>query len=111
MTGYSRDEFGPAWTDDVSVADGHNGCDTRNDILRRDLTDVVIKADTDGCTVATGVLHDPYTGTIIDFTRGSGTSSVVQIDHVVALADAWQTGAQQLSLADRTIMATTRSNC
>ena len=105
LTGYSRDQFGPAWTDDVTVADGHNGCDTRNDILRRDLTDVVIKPGTGGCTVASGVLHDPYTNTIITFTRGPGTSTVIQIDHVVALADAWQTGAQQLSLAVRTNMA------
>jgi hypothetical protein len=87
------------------VADGHNGCDTRNDILRRDLTDLVIKPGTHGCTVASGVLHDPYTKTIITFTRGPGTSTAIQIDHVVALADAWQTGAQRLSLAVRTNMA------
>jgi hypothetical protein len=105
LTGYSRAQFGPAWTDDVTVADGHNGCDTRNDILRRDLTDVVIKAGTHGCTVATGILHDPYSNTEISFTRGASTSSVVQIDHVVALGDAWQTGAQQLTLAVRTNMA------
>jgi hypothetical protein len=105
LTGYSRTEFGPAWTDDVTVADGHNGCDTRDDILRRDLTDVVIRPGTSGCTVASGVLHDPYTNTVINFTRGIGTSAAVQIDHVVALGDAWQTGAQQLSMAVRTDMA------
>jgi hypothetical protein len=105
LTGYSRDQFGPAWTDDVTVADGHNGCDTRNDILRRDLTDEVIKPGTHGCTVASGVLHDPYTNLVITFTRGLRTSAAVQIDHVVALGDAWQTGAQQLSLAVRTNMA------
>ena len=105
LTGYSRTQFGPAWTDDVTVADGHNGCDTRNDILRRDLTDIVIKPGTNGCTVASGVLHDPYTNTVITFTRGESTSAAVQIDHVVALGDAWQTGAQQLNLADRTNMA------
>jgi hypothetical protein len=105
LTGYSRTQFGPAWTDDVTVADGHNGCDTRNDILRRDLTDIVIKPGTHDCTVASGLLHDPYTNTVITFTRGVTTSTAVQIDHVVALGDAWQTGAQQLSLADRTNMA------
>ncbi len=105
LTGYSRAQFGPAWTDDVTVADGHNGCDTRNDILRRDLTDIVVKPGTHGCTVASGVLHDPYTNTVITFTRGENTSAAVQIDHVVALGDAWQTGAQQLSLAVRTNMA------
>ena len=68
-------------------------------------TDVVIKPGTHGCTVASGVLHDPYTNTIITFRRGESTSAAVQIDHVVALGDAWQTGAQQLSLAVRTNMA------
>ena len=105
LTGYSRAQFGPAWTDDVTVADGHNGCDTRNDILRRDLTNTVIKPATQGCTVASGVLHDPYTDTVITFTRGVTTSAAIQIDHVVALGDAWQTGAQQLSLAARTNFA------
>jgi hypothetical protein len=105
MTGYRRDQFGPAWTDDVTVALGHNGCDTRNDILRRDLANVALKPGTNGCVVASGVLHDPYTNTVIDFTRGAGTSDAVQIDHVVALGDAWQTGAQQLSLAERTNLA------
>ncbi len=105
LTGYRRAPFAPAWTDDVAVADGNNGCDTRNDILRRDLNDIVTKPGTHGCTVASGVLRDPYTNTVIAFTRGQGTSTVVQIDHVVALGDAWQTGAQQLSLAVRTNMA------
>ncbi|MFD4467235.1 DUF1524 domain-containing protein [Rhodococcus sp. NPDC058505] len=95
-TGYERDLFGQAWSDDVSVAGGHNGCDTRNDILRRDLIEVELKPGTRGCVVLTGVLPDRYTATTIPFTRGSDTSSAVQIDHVVALSDAWQKGAQQL---------------
>ena len=66
---------------------------------------IVIKPGTHGCTVASGVLHDPYTNTVITFTRGVSTSTAIQIDHVVALGDAWQTGAQQLSLAVRTNMA------
>ena len=94
-TGYDRGLFGQAWTDDVTVADGHNGCDTRNDILRRDLVDVVIRPDSNGCAVLSGVLNDPYTGTSVDFQRGPGSSALVQIDHVVALSNAWQTGAQQ----------------
>lgn len=105
MTGYSRERFGPAWTDDVSVADGHNRCDTRNDILRRDLTDIVLRPGTGGCIVERGVLHDPYTGTVILFTRGRSTSAAVQIDHVVSLGNAWQTGAQQLSFPVRTDLA------
>ncbi|SOD73212.1 uncharacterized protein DUF1524 [Jatrophihabitans sp. GAS493] len=110
MTGYSRAMFGPAWTDAVSVEGGHNGCDTRNDVLRRDLTAVQIKAATHGCTVLAGSLHDPYTGRTIAFTRGVRTSTAVQIDHVVALGDSWQTGAQQLSATQRTNLANDPSN-
>lgn len=104
-TGYARDRFGPSWTDDVSVPGGHNGCDTRNDILRRDLTDITVKDGTRGCVVLTGILHDPYTARTIFFRRGRGTSNAVQIDHVVALSDAWQKGAQQLSDAQRRNLA------
>lgn len=94
-TGYDREMFGPAWSDDVTVPDGHNGCDTRNDILRRDLVDIELKPNTNGCVVLSGTLNDPYTGTAIPFRRGQGTSRQVQIDHIVALSDAWQKGAQQ----------------
>lgn len=94
-TGYDRDLFGDAWTDDVAVPEGRNGCDTRNDVLRRDLVDVVIKPGSNGCAVLSGVLNDPYTGTSVEFRRGPGSSAQVQIDHVVALSDAWQTGAAQ----------------
>ncbi|CAM3088878.1 uncharacterized protein DUF1524 [Williamsia muralis] len=100
-TGYDQAKFGAAWTDDVTVDGGRNGCDTRNDILRRDLTDLVLKAGSRGCTVQTGTLIDPYTATTIGFVRGQDTSSAVQIDHVVALSDAWQKGAQQLSPTQR----------
>lgn len=104
-TGYSRAQFGPAWTDDVSVAGGHNGCDTRNDILASDLSAITYKTGTRHCTVLTGTLHDPYTGHTISFTRGPRTSTAVQIDHVVALSNAWQTGAQQLGAAGRQNLA------
>lgn len=91
-TGYEREEkFGQAWKDI-----DHNGCDSRNDILNRDLTAVEHKPGTHDCKVASGVLADPYTGQQIEFTAGKQTSSAVQIDHVVALSNAWQTGAQQL---------------
>ena len=92
-TDYDRAHFGPAWSDNVSVEGGHNGCDTRNDILRRDLTDVEIRPGTHGCVVTRGTLTDPYSGQVLDFVRGP-RSSEVQIDHVVPLADAWQKGAQ-----------------
>ena len=86
-TGYEREQYGSAWTD---VDD--NGCDTRNDVLARDLRSVRTQAAS-SCVVESGVLRDPYGGSTIDFERGRSTSSAVQIDHVVALSDAWQTGA------------------
>jgi hypothetical protein len=100
MSGYSRAQFGAAWSDNNAEPDGHNGCDTRNDILRRDLVDLVVKAGTSGCTVASGVLHDPYGGTAISFVRGAD-SAVIQIDHVVALGDAWTTGAATMTATER----------
>jgi hypothetical protein len=99
-TGYSRDQFGQAWAD----AD-RNGCDTRNDMLRRDLTDLALKPGTRDCVVLSGILNDPYTATLINFLRGTSTSPDVQIDHVVALSDAWQKGAQQLTEAQRLAFA------
>lgn len=83
MTGYSRDQFGPAWPT-------IDGCDERNDTLHRDLTAITMR---DSCVVAIGTLVSPYDGTTINFVRGPD-SALVQIDHVVALGDAWQTGAQ-----------------
>lgn len=100
-TGYDRAMFGQAWTDDTDEAGGRNGCDTRNDVLRRDLTATTVKAGTSGCVVLTGTLTDPYTGQMVDFVRGPNTSAAVQVDHVVALSNAWQTGAQQLGPRDR----------
>ena len=88
-TGYDRALFGQAWADV-----DRNGCDTRNDVLRRDLDGFVLKIGTRGCLVLRGTLHDPYTGQSISFVRGQGTSTAVQIDHVVSLSDAWQKGAQ-----------------
>jgi hypothetical protein len=99
-TGYSRDGFGPAWADV-----DRNGCDTRNDILARDLEGETFKPGTQDCVVATGTLADRYTGTTITFVRGNTSSSAVQIDHIVALSDAWQKGAQQLSADQRLQLA------
>ncbi|MDQ0678375.1 hypothetical protein QFZ30_001757 [Arthrobacter pascens] len=99
-SGYTREEFGPAWADV-----DHNGCDTRNDILARDLEGETFKPGTENCVVATGTLADKYTGTTINFVRGNTTSSAVQIDHVIALSDAWQKGARQLSIEQRNELA------
>lgn len=95
-TGYDRAQFGQAWSDAVEVDGGRNGCDTRNDVLRRDLTDIALDPNTGGCVVLTGLLQDPFTGRMISFVRGQDTSREVQVDHLVALSNAWQTGAQQL---------------
>ena len=84
--GYERDAFGSSWIDV-----DNNGCDTRNDILIRDLIDVTI--DTDGCRILTGTLIDSYTGETISFVRGQSTSSEVQIDHLVPLSRSWALGA------------------
>lgn len=98
-TGYDRDEFGQAWADV-----DRNGCDTRNDILKRDLTQIAY-TNSVPCKVQSGTLADPYTARTIGFVRGTSTSAAVQIDHVVALSDAWQKGAQQLSLEQRIALA------
>jgi hypothetical protein len=101
--GYTRDQFGQPWTDQVDgVEFGRNGCDTRDDILRRDLSNVVPPS---GCAVLSGVLHDPYTGRDIQFNRDEGTDVLVQIDHVVPLLNAWETGAQQWDVVKRTQFA------
>jgi hypothetical protein len=105
MTGYARSDFGAAWTDDNDDPFGHNGCDTRNDVLRRDLQATVVKAGTSGCVALSGRLDDPYTALAIAFVRGAATSSRVQIDHVVALGDAWQSGAQQFTVRARQNLA------
>jgi len=99
-TGYDRALFGHAWADV-----DRNGCDTRNDVLRRDLAPFALKSGTNGCMVVSGTLKDPYLGVNIAFVRGSSTSSKVQIDHVVPLSDAWQKGAQQWSTVQRTAFA------
>jgi len=94
-TGYSRDQFGGDWAKT-------RGCDTRNIILARDLSNVITN---EKCQVLSGVLQDTYTGRVIQFQRGDSTSDDVQIDHVVALSDAWQKGAQQLTQKQREELA------
>lgn len=97
-TGYSREQF-PHWKDPDK-----NGCDSRNDILKRDLTQVVFKKDTNSCKVVAGTLLDPYSNKLITFDL-SKSASTIDIDHVVALSNAWQTGAFQLTLTQRTNFA------
>lgn len=94
-TNYSRAQFGDGWR-------MLNGCDMRNIILNRDMTNVVLD---EACHVVSGILNDPYTGKVIEFKRGGDSSGAVQIDHAVALSDAWQKGAQLLSAAERANLA------
>jgi hypothetical protein len=82
---YSREAFGRAWADV-----DRDGCDQRNQILARDLEQVVLASD--GCVVLRGVLVDPYTGQREAFVRGTTTSRLVQIDHIYSLRDAWDDG-------------------
>ena len=96
---YDRSAFGQAWLDV-----DRNGCDTRNDILRRDLSAAEFSGDS-RCRVAGGTFREPYTGRQLTFRRGAGSSVEVQIDHVVALGDAWQKGAQQLTAEQRESLA------
>ena len=92
---YRRAAFGESWTDDNTAPGGRNGCDTRNDILDRDLVDKTY-VSTSRCpsAVAAGTLLDPYTDTTVGFTRGNQVGASVQIDHIVPLALAWDLGAR-----------------
>lgn len=98
-TGYKRTVFGEAWADV-----DHNGCDTRNDVLARDLTQIV---RTDNCTVASGVLNDKYTGETINFVRGK---SKVDIDHVIPLGYAYKQGAGDWPASKREALANDLAN-
>lgn len=93
-TGYKRTVFGESWMDV-----DHNGCDTRNDVLARDLTQIV---RTDNCTVSSGILNDKYTGETINFVRGK---SKVDIDHVIPLGYAYKQGAGEWPANKREALA------
>ncbi len=98
MTGYARYRFGSGWVDV-----NRNGCDTRDDILRRDLKQRRVRPRTRGCVITRGVVADPYTRRLIRYVRGG--RSEVDIDHVVALGDAWQMGARRWPNAKRVALA------
>ena len=95
-TGYSRAQF-PHWSDL-----DRNGCDARNDILKRDLTEVVFKVGTRDCKVLSGLLLDPFSNKVLTFTS---VKSAVDIDHLVALSNAWQTGAAYFDKSIRSQIA------
>jgi hypothetical protein len=93
--------FGAAWSDDTTAAGGHNGCDTRNDVLAGQLTDV--DKGTSRCVVQAGTLDDPYSGARIEFRKAQ--AGEVEIDHVVPLAYAWDMGASTWTLETRMAFA------
>jgi hypothetical protein len=100
---YDRTAFGTPWKDV-----DHNSCDTRNDILKRDLTNIVYKAG-DDCVIMSGTLNDPYTGKVINFERGP-QSAVVQVDHIQALGLAWYAGARNWTDEQREALANDPEN-
>ena len=95
-TGYTRSQF-PHWSDP-----DRNGCDARNDTLKRDLTNITYKVGTRNCKVIAGQLLDPFSGEVLIFTSEKST---VDIDHVVALSNAWQTGAAYFDKTKRSQIA------
>ena len=95
--------FGPAWADV-----DRNGCDQRNDVLHRDLTDVQVREGTQGCVVVAGVLDDPYTGAVVPFVKAD--AALVPIDHVVPLAAAWAQGAAEWTPEERAFFANDVAN-
>ncbi|GII55040.1 lipoprotein [Planotetraspora thailandica] len=98
-TGYDRDEFGYAWADNADdVPLSHNGCDTRNDLLKRDGEKVKFRSGSD-CVVVSMTLYDPYTGKTIDWSKEDAAE--VQIDHVMPLSYDWQMGASRWTDAKR----------
>ncbi len=108
---YRRAAFGQAWDDLTSAPGARNGCDTRNDILNRDLietTAVALKRCPQA--VATGILRDPYTNDTVAFVRGNQVGASVQIDHIVPLAYAWDMGARDWTEAMRSRFANDPAN-
>lgn len=108
--GYERDcsdgracVFGPAWTDDHDGPAGHDGCDTRNNVLAAQLTAVAFRAGTRDCVVVSGNLDDPYTGQRVGFSKSEARA--VQIDHVYPLAAAWDMGAARWRPERRVLFA------
>lgn len=103
-TGYDRDEFGYAWMDNApgGIPFSHNGCDTRDDVLKRDGEDVVFRSGSN-CVLKSMTLADPYTGKEIEWTKTD--AAAVQIDHVMPLSYDWQMGAAQWNEGKREAIA------
>ena len=98
-TGYSREQFYDTWPK-------IDGCSLRQLVIKRELGDTAFISKDDNCTVVSGEYDEPYTGSHIIFYQKSDISSGIQIDHIVALSDAWQKGAQKISQEERYKLAT-----
>ncbi|MDQ1644925.1 MAG: hypothetical protein QOJ50_1109 [Cryptosporangiaceae bacterium] len=104
---YQRTAFGAAWSDAGSgVADARNGCDTRNDVLKRDARPgtVHFKPGTRECKVTAGTWTSPYTGATLTRT------STIDIDHIVPLGRAWASGAKSWTALRRLSFANDPDN-
>jgi hypothetical protein len=103
VAGYKREQFGQTWSDDHAGRGGHNGCDTRNDVLAAQLTGIQYR-ERSKCVVISGTLAaEPYTGKRIEFRKAKATQ--VQIDHLYPLARAWDMGASRWTRQRRTDFA------
>jgi hypothetical protein len=104
---YQRREFGPGWGGYGYYPKLPNGCEARDEVLRRDLSDVKA-GDRNTCIIFSGVLHDPYTGKELPYNRYK--PSDIEIDHVVALGAAWRSGASKWTLVERETFANDPGN-
>lgn len=100
--------YGPAWSDDTGAPLAHNGCDTRNDLLARSMTQLVYRDNTHECVVIAGVLDDPYTGQRIEFRKEAAHE--VGIDHLIPRARAWDLGAWKWTPEQRATFANDPAN-
>lgn len=95
---YDRTAFGPGWSGRGGEPRLSDGCTAREDVMKRDLTEVRL-ADSNSCLVLSGTLLDPYSGERLPYNRFK--ASEIEIDHVVALGDAWRSGASGWSAEQR----------
>lgn len=96
--------FGPRWTDDQTAPLGHNGCDTRNDVLAQQLDNIEYKEGSD-CVVVSGTYVEPYFGTEEEFIKGEPHDEQDEIDHIIPLALAWDLGMHDMDIEVRTELA------
>lgn len=81
--------FGEEWTDRHPGRFGHNGCDTRQDVLLAQMHEIELRWGSE-CRIYQARLTDPYTGERLTW-RDDGYW--IQVDHVYPLAEAWYAGA------------------